>query len=536
MDKEGLSQDQLLFAFGFISDDEARKEYGGKSNEERLQLVKEGKVTKEQCQKWASNHEIEEAKNQLMKTGFPEPGWFHYIVYESYQASLEESYYWLLNYLRYDAGFPQVFKVTDVFAASEHSSFFGSSEQRVGIQQDRISNFLATIGKLTKEVFQIVRELRILDERLDMYKASNDANRKDRESAEISLKGTWIDLVEGGTKNAGSVFGLARELQFTTLPDLFFAIHPPKPEDVDEYVDKQDEFNRKVREVLKRKLRSYLHWKERTLQEISWRRNFTLKYLRQHYLVIRLYMQWVRPYMRHLKRLNSNLERMDRADLVSAFESSMMEVEMLARQMPKNNKEVYAVEIINMRFRTRPSMSYVQEGGGYQRGPIHVGEVRIQYRTYAWDEKEITNYLKMREIEDWELMLGIDETILQSMTELGGDLRKYLEEAGEVFENKVKAETPRKPEGMLSPFTGVLKGFGEIFTAFGGNEKKEEKKEGAKDETLMGRMMSSVSKESKSKMNKYAKDQERGRAKEQAMFMAWLSYKNYKAGHRMLTW
>src|SRR3989344_3566810 len=77
---------------------------------------------------------IEEGKDQMVSTGFPDPLKRYRIVYETYSASLEETYFWILNYLRYDNGC-QVEKITDVFAGTEHSTFFGVSQQRIGLQQ-----------------------------------------------------------------------------------------------------------------------------------------------------------------------------------------------------------------------------------------------------------------------------------------------------------------------------------------------------------------------------------------------------------------
>ena len=84
--------------------------------------------------------------------------------------------------------------------------------------------------KLTKELFQIVREVRILDERLDLYNSSSKAiknkgnvfDRRMSQSAEIVLRGYWVDLKDGGVKSPGSVYGLATTLGYASLPDLFF--------------------------------------------------------------------------------------------------------------------------------------------------------------------------------------------------------------------------------------------------------------------------------------------------------------------------
>src|SRR3990167_6116462 len=278
------------------------------------------------------NEKSEEFRSSQIKTGYPAPSRRYRLHYEGYNISIEEPYFWTLHYLRYFGGFPRIDKITDVFAAAENSAFFGASQQRLGLQQDKVSQFLATIGKMVRELFQLVREMRILDERMSYY-VDSYTNSPSSESAEITLKGIWVDLVEQGAKNPASVYGMAREVQFTTLPDLFFSTHPKKQEDVDLVVERErGQFNRKVREVLKRKLRAFLAWKEHSFEEIKTRRKFTLKFLRQHYEVIRMYTHWVKPYLRNIQRLQLDQSKTETPDLIVAFETSMIEVELLARK------------------------------------------------------------------------------------------------------------------------------------------------------------------------------------------------------------
>ncbi|MEK6869012.1 MAG: hypothetical protein AABX74_02195, partial [Nanoarchaeota archaeon] len=210
-------------------------------------------VTTADLKKFGFDEEVaEQTRGIFIKTGFPKPDRRYRLHYEGYNISIEEPYFFILHYLRYYSGFPYIDKITDIFAAAENSAFFGASQQRLGLQQDKVSQFLATIGKMVRELFQLVRELRILDERLSYYYDSFTTSRS-AESAEITLKGIWVDLVEQGAKNPASVYGMAREVQFTTLPDLFFSTHPKKQEDVDDVVERErGAFNRKVREVLKR--------------------------------------------------------------------------------------------------------------------------------------------------------------------------------------------------------------------------------------------------------------------------------------------
>lgn len=412
----------------------------------------------------------EEVLNHKEKTGWPAPNNRVRLVYEIYNQSVEELYFWAIDNLREEESFVDFIKITDVFAASEHSAFAGVAMQRLGLYQDKVSQFLATIGKMVKDLFQLVRELRIIDERLDLYNKSNEGD----EAAEISLKGYWIDLVEGGAKNPASVYGMSRELGFVTLPDLFFAAPPMPSGNVDSYVDSL-KFNRKVKEVLSRKLKTYLIWKEHTEKELRTRRIFTIKYLRQHYDVIKMYMVWIKPYLRTIKRIQMDQKKIDSASLISAFEGSMIEIETLAMRPYANNK-VYAIINCHFDYRSRPEMKYVQEG--YQRGPIHVGRTVMTFRTYVWTKDQVDKYRKFRDREDFELLGSIDSSVQAAYSALGEEMEKYLQEAGETFGPKTAPKKPKLPS-IFDPFTSVFKGAGElgISLAGSGGEKKPSKKE-----------------------------------------------------------
>ncbi|MFT4343661.1 MAG: hypothetical protein ACMXYE_02840 [Candidatus Woesearchaeota archaeon] len=504
-------------------------------------------------------HQIEVGKDQIMEVNWPQPTKYYRLIHESWNSSIEEPYFWLLNYMRYDLGFSIIHKVTDVFSASEQSSFFGLGQQRLGMQQDKVSSFLAVIGKMTKELFQVVREMRIIDERLSFYVSSEkreknvfavkDINPENRawESAEITLKGYWVDLVEQGTKNPASVYGMAREVQFTTLPDLFFSIHPYNEEMVDKAVDHPDfqkAFNRKVREVLKRKLRTYLTWKKQTKQELIDKRGFTLRYMYQHVHIIRLYMSYVKPYLKNIQRLQFDENRARSPDLISAFENSVVEVEIMGQFLPKGNKNVWAVVNLHFLFKTKPSLNYHAEG--YNRGPIHEGIAEITYRDYAWTQEQIDKYLRMRDKEDFELLKVIDKNLEFAMQELGDDLFRYLDEAEKQMKSKFGAKdyTPyhetlgikkheakvteeakkNSPKQSSNPFAAAFDGFKEIGSAFRlSSGKKSDSDKNNNNKKL-------------SKADVLKKKAEEGAAKKDASARSWLLYKNYKKAHKMIAW
>ncbi len=458
----------------------------------------------------ADNEEAEETRGSFIKTGYPSPARRYRMHYEGYNISIEEPYFWTLHYLKYYAGYPKIEKITDVFTASEHSSFFGSAQQRLGLQQDKVSQFMATIGKMVREMFQLVRELRILDERVSYYYDSY-TNSPSAESAEITLKGIWVDLVEQGAKNPASVYGMAREVQFTTLPDLFFGTHPKKQEDVDVVVDRErGQFNRKVREVLKRKLRAYLAWKEHSFEELKNRRKFTLKYLRQHYESIRMYTCWVRPYLKNIQRLQMDTDKADRPELIAAFESSVIEVEILAR---KPGKKIEECMLMHFLFRTRPEMNYSQE---YQKGPIHLGRVEIDFRAYAWTDRQIESYKKLRQQEDFQLLGMIDGSVKAALDSLGDELIRYLEESGE----KMIEKEPKKGEKMTSsPYVALFKGFGEIFAPFSSAKK-------SKGQKIKKQSGTDIMRESIEKKKAYSSVKK----------TMWTVYHHFKKQHGMLNW
>ena len=450
----------------------------------------------------------------------------YYIEVEEVGAGVERYYFWLLNFMQ--ASGPsgvkadEVIKVKDIYGATETSSYWGSIEQRKGLQQDRISQYLATIGKMMKDLFQIIRELRIMDERYDYYKRSNAGD----EDAEVALKSIWIDMVEGGAKNPTSVLGLATQVGFTILPDLFFSIHPkqkPQAEQKDE-VDrsiqealsslKEEGINRKIIEVLGRKLVQYLIWKQRTEREIFQRRNFMLKYLRQHYNVIKMYMDWVRPYLVNLKRLQMKQNPED-VHLISAFESSKIELELIAKwfQTNKETKEklkYHSYLKLEFTYITIPQMAYQQE---YQRGAIHTGRSVIRIESYVLTDKNIKDYEDLVEEEDFQLIEGLNE----AMASLGDELKSYLKEAGEKFkEDEKKKEEPKIERSNI--FRDVFYGFGEIF---GMREKSSEQFD---QEREMKRLSS------------WQIQDEREVAQGDAVKFTYVLYDVFKKFNRMYTW
>jgi len=449
------------------------------------------------------------------KTGYPDPYKRYRLVVEASvsKVSIEETYYWLLNYMRQESSFPHVEKLTDVFSASEQSAFWGAAQSRMGIQQDRASQYFKGMSEMIKQLFQLVRELRVLDEKLEPRRKWGKVK-----AADVALKGEYTDLVEnrGGQVQPGSIYHLAQQVGFTILPDLFFNTHVYSLDEIDKKVDAL-KFNKNVKQVLRRKLYAFVNWKLRTDKELENRRVFTLKYLRQHWNVIKMYMSWVKPYLRNIARMQMRQEHVESPDIISAFETSIIEIELL---LHKPSKTAYHPTILaTFRYRTRPEMSFHQDQYAH-RGPIHFGRVEVTLRGYAWTKDHIKAYKNLKREEDMMLLGMVDDSVKAAMDALGEELEKYLWEAGEKeFEEKRRAEEAAKKKkkksldfalagSMFEPFIAVFKGFGEIFSiftpSFGGRE---------------------------AKLKGSPKDAQKSVAIE-----LYAMFKNYKKAHGMLSW
>jgi hypothetical protein len=395
------------------------------------------------------------------------------LLMDSPQSGVEKNYFSILRTLTDTEPFGRglkdedgyILKTKDIYTAGETSSYWGNVEARKGAQIDKFQQIMQNVGSMIKAMFQLIRELRILEERLSFYKPSKDKKK----SSEVHLKSVWIDQVEGGAKNPSSVMGLTTQVGFAALADLFFTIHPKNSKEIEQEVNKLKEshgINKKVREVLSRKLLQYFIWKEKTEKELEVGQKFKLQYLRQHYAIIRLYLNWLRPYLKNIQRLQMKTEGITTdKDVIAAFETSKIELEFIAiRTKYKKEtgrgkaevefKENFPIVRVQLNFVAIPQMSYQQE---YQRGAIHSGRTEITIEGTVAKKKDIENYIKKLEQEDMALLSVVDS----SMEALKEELTYYLEKAGGAFDIK-KEEKKEEKHGLLEPFTALKDFFKDI--------------------------------------------------------------------------
>lgn len=508
------NRSELLIQHGFINSHAKDKYYTEETAEgAKIYLLKDG-ATKDK-----SDVEEEELEGLggtgIAPSGFPNPIKTYKLMWETFDLAMEEPYFWVLDTFR--DNFPEVFKLEDSFAAAENSAVFGHSQQRLGAQQDRVSQFLATTGKMIKELFQMIRELRIIDERLAYYNEVVEEIKKPKDDrkkgGEITLKGIFVDLVQGGGKSPASVYGMSRELEFITLPDLFFDAPPIRDTtEIEAHIKGlEKDFNNNVLRVLLRHLRQYLQWREMTEKEHRNRREFLLRYLTQHFEVIRMYLSWLKPYLRHSGKLGFKEKNMDTPDIISAFEGSMIDIEILAKKPPIIGPYNPCI-LATFNYRARSELRVQTEG--YNRGPITLGRVEIYLRAYAWTNEQIDQYKRLKDRETMLFLGSVVGGVESAMTDLMPMLDKYLAEAKGLQSNDSNGKSTKPIHKTKKTF--MQKMFGDFYTPGAEKPKTHNKKE--------------------LEAKEYSATVSQDQARMTVLSSAWNTYHNFKKSHRMVAW
>ncbi len=373
----------------------------------------------------------------------------YYIEIDNIGEGVENSYFQILDLMK-SRGY-QVNKTEDVFASSEMSSIWGDMARRRSEQETRAMQLMATLNGMIKDLFKIIRTITIIDERLEFYKRSNAGDS----SADSTLKDIWVTLVEQGTKNPSSVIGMATQVGFVALPDYFYTTKVSTQEEIDGKVAKLD-ISEKLAYVLKRKLTQYLAWKERSEKELTVRGKLTRNMLKTHISQVRLYAEWLKPYLKSITKLRDIKEA--RPELVTAFETAWLEISL--EGVKKKSDFGKYIPLIKVKFvqRTSPGEAYQSN---YQRGYVHRGKVEIKLDAHLYTSEEFAEEKKKA---DQELLDFLVEHIDESIKTMKEDLIKVMQEDYESLYPKKKEET--KKEDRKKPQEIILEIFPFLNFAF----------------------------------------------------------------------
>ncbi len=381
------------------------------------------------------------------------------LTYDSLNEGLEPIYFWLLDFMR-DTG-PgglglDVTKGSELFEASVSSGYFGEIGQRATLMQQKAMEYMGTKNNILKSIINLIYDLKEFEIRIRSYDELKNTNPEVRDGGTKSLKGIWMDQVDA-RKGRGSINLLTQDLQFITLRDAFFHIEKV------EQINKDLDLNERVKNILKRKLEEYNAWVEYSEKEIRKRYNLEKIYLRSQAGTLKLYANWVKPYLisaQQLKMRNTDQKSLLNPNIVNAFSNMEIEIKLYGKkeiapgavhESYKNiqlDKKYYAVVEVTTLFRSLPTAISGQGGRQY----VHGGRTDMIIRAFTFDDTEISAIDSYEMYEDLDL---IENYIGMSLELLQKEIDEYL-----------KPEVPKKEEfgrpKSQNPFKGVLTGFKDL--------------------------------------------------------------------------
>lgn len=408
------------------------------------------------------------------------------ITWMKFSQSIEHLYYIVLQLMQDDFGM-KVEKTLDTFTGSEISGVTGQLGNKQGIMQDRISNLIKSIAVLSREMFPILRNIRLLDERLKFYKDYYEMN-DEWQTADLQLKNIWNTFVLGGAQSPSSVYGMAQQLQFTTLPTLFFNIAKPAGQSVNEFMEtfgyksKNPQYSRFLLNALAEKTSAFYNWLDNSFKELITRRKFLIQDLRRHYNVLKLNINWLIPYLKIERRSQNRTEKLDRADILSFVDQMLLEMEVVGKvaspDKKKTDPNVRAKNyymVAHFEFRTRPQF---QQQGAQGPSVTHLGRTEVQFKLYEWTAEQFEAYKLLNDIKNMEIVGDIVDSLYDIFDNYRVELEAYLGSKGEDLDipgdpyltedeilekqgikskSKDKKEE-KKQDNILTPFLGVVKG------------------------------------------------------------------------------
>lgn len=406
-------------------------------------------------------------KSPFALEGFNSPTEQHKLVYDASAQSLEQIYFWILDFVNTEYGKSE--KLVDNFVASPSSGIFAEMGQRLTRMQEEGMKIFGTINNIIRSIMNIIYDLKEFKIRLELYDSyKKEKDKRKKEAALLSLKQIWMDRVDVN-RGAGSINGLSQQLDFVTLRDAFMYVGNLK--DVDEV-----DLNERVKRLLKQRVSEFFLWVDQSEIELRKRYEIEKSYLRSQINSVRLYARWAKPYLKTAKELEQRAT--PTAALVNSFNTSVFELTLLGEgkyelardvgsgELPKFFKNLklrkyVPIVLVEFNFRSIPERS--DQRGGF----TFRGRAELTFTGLSLNEDEL-KILKEKIAEDdigdlYNLIEGATE---KSFSELQKDIEEFLEE-------EKKDEKEEKDKEDVNPFAALF--------SFWKTDKKEKKDEKKKD-------------------------------------------------------
>lgn len=396
----------------------------------------------------------------------------HELQFDSQQNQLEPIYYWVLDFMA-QVGWGNPEKTIDNFMASPGSGQFGEISQKAGIMQDRFDKMSSGLNQIIKSVLNLIYDLKEFEIRLAHYDDFHSDDKTKKMEGTLALKQIWLDNVDM-KRQRGSIHQMTTmEMGYSTLRDAFMMADGVSG--AEKMAAEDGLINDSVKRILIPRLSEFEKWVGYSETELRKRFKIEKNYLKSQVETIKLYSQWMKPYIENAEKLRQRGFEKDAA-LVNSFSTSMFELQLMkvknvdAPNGYKARRDYHKVIVITLKYRGHVSQRVTQKGDyGFGMG----GVVDIFFDSYAINSEELAAAKKLMDDDDigksMEYSFDIAGNALKEMQE---DLDYFLktdEEKEAIEAEKKKAEEKKSGSEDINPFTAL---FGVFF------KKAEKKKDG----------------------------------------------------------
>ncbi|MDO8459942.1 MAG: hypothetical protein Q7S74_02440 [Nanoarchaeota archaeon] len=377
------------------------------------------------------------SKNAFSLAGLKNPIEKHTIVYDVSSQSLEQIYFWILDYVNKEYGGSE--KLIDNFISSVGSGQFSEMNKRATVLQEEAIKIFGTVNTVLRSVLNIIYDLKEFKMRLAQYDDYKSKDERVKIAALLSLKQLWMDNVDI-KRGTSSIKGMLQQFDFVTILDAFMVANSLND------IDKLD-LNERVKRILQQRVSEFQRWIKESEQELRKRFEIEKIYLRSQVSSIKLYARWLKPYLKAAQQLEQNAG--PTADIVNAFNTTVFELVLLAKgeynpaldvangELPQIFKKMkfrkyLPLTLIEFRFRTIPDRS--DQRGGY----TYRGRAEVTFTGFALNGDELKlMQLELEKDDVGDMYKLIGGATDESLGQLKDDIKDLL---GDEEKKEVKSE------------------------------------------------------------------------------------------------
>ncbi|MEM2956456.1 MAG: hypothetical protein QW041_02710 [Candidatus Pacearchaeota archaeon] len=404
---------------------------------------------------------------------YKEPVWENELNYETTIDNLQPIYFWIIDFAK-NFFSDELTKTKDNFMTSPGSSYFAELGQRATRMQEESIKILGYVNTLIKSIVNLIYDLKEFEMLFNDYNNAKSTDPKVREMGILGLKQRWLSTVDS-KRGMGSIDNMTHQYGFTLLRPAFMAAVSP------EAVDSMD-LNEIVKRVLKPRVAEFFEWVKLSEKELRKRYEIEKSYLKSQVNTLKLYTEWVKPYLTAAEELR--MKGTETPSLVSVFGTMILELELIgkskfnvvdaviAKDLPirfKNLKlrNYNKIGIINFSFRTFPTQQ-----------AMHSGKVTINFKAYALNDDELCLLKYLKKEKDLKDIFAVTAVTTESLEALKEDIERYTK--------KDEEEKKPKEEGL---FSGILSDFKERWGVKKKEKKEKTPEEIEKEEEEKGKML-----------------------------------------------